>query len=107
MKKILVLTGCLAVSALLAGCSDADWNNALNYTGLGSGEDAAAEAPVQPVPATAAAAAPAQNDSFCRDVAAQDATGSGFDPADPGARLCPQLWAVHDDLHALTLTARR
>lgn len=79
MKKILVLTGCLAVSALLAGCSDADWNNALNYTGLGSGEDAAAEAPVQPVPATAAAAAPAQSDSFCRDVAAQDATGSGFD----------------------------
>jgi hypothetical protein len=79
MKKILVLTVSLAIPALLAGCSDADWNNALNYTGLGSGEDAAAEAPVQPVPATAAAAAPAQDDSFCRDVAAQDATGSGFD----------------------------
>jgi hypothetical protein len=74
MKKILVLTVC----ALLAGCSDADWNNALNYTGMGGDSDTA-EAPVQPAPATAAAAPPVQNDSFCRDVATQDATANGFD----------------------------
>jgi hypothetical protein len=79
MKKILVLTACMAVSVLLGGCSDADWNNALNYTGLGAEDDAAAEAPVQAVPATAVAAAPAPDDSFCRDVATQDASGSGFD----------------------------
>lgn len=79
MKKILVLTVSLSFCALLAGCSDTDWNKALNYTGLGSEDDATAESPVQAVPASAAAAAPAQDDSFCRDVATQDATGNDFD----------------------------
>jgi hypothetical protein len=82
MKKILALTFSLAVSALLAGCSDADWDKALNYTGMGgSSADTADAAPVQPVPTTAAAAlaAPPAQDGFCRNVATQDATTNGFD----------------------------
>ena len=84
MKKRLALTICL----LVAGCSDADWNHALNYTGLGGDEDASAEAapPAVPAAATTAAApeAPAQgvsNNELCRAVATQDATSNDFDPA--------------------------
>jgi hypothetical protein len=84
MKKPVALTICL----LVAGCSDADWNHALNYTGLGGEEDATAEAapPATPAAATTAAApeAPAQaapNSDLCRAVATQDATSSDFDSA--------------------------
>jgi len=86
MKKHLVLILCL----LVAGCSDADWNHALNYTGLGGDEDATAEvqpaAPGAATPATAAAQpeAPAQvvpGSDICRAVATQDATSNDFDPA--------------------------
>jgi hypothetical protein len=83
MKKPLTLMFCL----LLAGCSEADWNHALNYGGLGGDEDASAEtaSPAAPGAATAAAPqAPAQgvpNSDLCRVVATQDATGSDFDPA--------------------------
>ena len=81
MKKSLALTICL----LVAGCSDADWNHALNYTGLGGEEDAAADA----TPAAAAAVAatpeapalPASNNELCRAVATQDATSNDFDAA--------------------------
>ncbi len=52
MKKRLALTFCL----LLAGCSEADWNHALNYTGMGADEDAAAE-PARPAAPAATAAA--------------------------------------------------
>ena len=86
MKKSLALTFCL----LLAGCSEADWNHALNYTGMGGDEDSNAEAAV-PVPASAptsaTAAAPeapapaAPNSDLCRAVATQDATSNEFDPA--------------------------
>jgi len=83
MKKSLPLLFCL----LLAGCTDADWDNALNYTGLkGSAEEPQDVAP-DPAPgsvsapvAETAAAAP-DNTDFCRSVAMQDAGSNGFDQA--------------------------
>ncbi|HUE64033.1 MAG TPA: hypothetical protein VMO78_06635 [Rhizomicrobium sp.] len=92
MKKSLAVTFCL----LLAGCSEADWNHALNYTGMGGDEDSATQAGASAVApksatisattSTAAAApeAPAQavpNSDICRAVATQDATSNDFDPA--------------------------
>jgi hypothetical protein len=89
MKKSLALICCL----LLAGCSEADWNHALNYTGMGGDEDASAEAAAPAVPAVAAAPAAATanapeasaqaipNSDLCRAVATQDATSNDFDPA--------------------------
>jgi hypothetical protein len=88
MKKPLILIACLA----LAGCTDAQWNHALNYGGMG--EDAESEMADAP-PARAAAqvsaatAAPQPmaimptptNSDFCKSVATQDATANGFDPA--------------------------
>jgi hypothetical protein len=92
MKKPLTLTVCL----LLAGCSDADWNHALNYTGMSQamdyagmgGDDNATADTVQPAApaatATAAASsapAPVPNSDLCKAVATQDATSNDFDPA--------------------------
>jgi len=84
MKNPLPLIFCL----LLAGCTDADWDHALNYTGLkGSAEEPEAVAPkpvprsVSPPPAEAAAAPEPANTEFCRAVAMQDAGDNGFDPA--------------------------
>ena len=79
MKKRLALTFCL----LLAGCSDADWNHALNYTGMGGNEDASAETarPAAPAATAAAPEAPMPNSDLCRAVATQDATSNDFDPA--------------------------
>ena len=91
MKKF-ALISCL----LLAGCTDTDWDHALNYAHLGGSPSddvsvtMAAPQPAtapQPVAATqAAAAAPApvaapENADFCRAVATKDATENGFDPA--------------------------
>jgi hypothetical protein len=80
MKKSLALTFCL----LLAGCTEAQWNNALNYTGLGAGGDTTAEAAAAPAAATPTAAPQAQADpnaDLCRAVATQDATRNDFDQA--------------------------
>jgi hypothetical protein len=63
---------------LLAGCTDADWDHAMTYTGLEGARTAeAAEAPPASVPVPAAAS----DDGFCEAVAKQDATGGEFDPA--------------------------
>jgi hypothetical protein len=79
MKKPLVLMFCL----LLAGCTDADWDHALNYAGAKDADETPAAPPQPSQPQTAAEAAPAQpaNGDFCRGVAAQDATHNDFDPA--------------------------
>jgi hypothetical protein len=81
MRKTLPLFFCL----LLAGCSDADWDRALNYTGLrGSAEEPEDAAPTPAArsgaaaPEAAAASQPA-NAEFCRSVAMQDASANGFD----------------------------
>jgi Tfp pilus assembly protein PilP len=84
MKNRLALSFCL----LLAGCTDADWDHAMNYTGLEETNAADATpvttAPRSVAPAPTVAAAPAAeagNTDFCRSVATQDATGNDFDPA--------------------------
>jgi len=102
MRKQFALTLCL----FLAGCTDGDWDRALNYVypapddadatsaqfqpQSASATDAnTASIPSAPVTATSAAntasipSTPAQpaNADFCRAVATQDASGSGFDPA--------------------------
>jgi hypothetical protein len=90
MKKTLALISCL----LLAGCSDTDWDRALNYAHLGGSPSEDIDAPVRtaaPRPAAApqaVAAAPApvgpvvpENADLCRAVATKDATENGFDPA--------------------------
>ena len=101
MKKHLALLFCLA----LAGCTDADWDHAINYVYPAPDDADATAGQFQPHPAAAntasipsapatvaetpssntasissAPAGPANSD-FCRAVATQDATGSGFDPA--------------------------
>jgi hypothetical protein len=86
MKKPLALTFCLFSGCLLlAGCTDADWDRAMNYGGAAEQDEAPARPP-RPVavaaPATVAAAPAApSNADFCRSVATQDATGNGFDQA--------------------------
>jgi hypothetical protein len=110
MKKLLapifcVFSGCL----LLAGCTDADWDHVMNYSGLQE-TDTVSDAPqpqgsrsatVAEVPAavTAAPAAPANAD-LCRGVAAQDAGGNDFDKATQ-ARVYAQSYA-----QCLTIYAR-
>jgi hypothetical protein len=94
MKKYSALVVCL----LLAGCTDADWDHALNYV-YPPADDADVISDAAPQPATPAAtttaatnaatsAAPAPamaaqpaNADFCRAVATQDANENGFDPA--------------------------
>ena len=83
----------MAFCLLAAGCTDTDWDRALNYVYPAPDEadvtsddvPRPAAAPAQPAttvatPDTAQAAAPANAD-FCRAVATQDATGNDFDPA--------------------------
>ena len=94
MKKALVTAPILALCLIAAGCTDADWNHVLNYGGMG--ERAPPDGAQPPVPeAQAAAAPPAEaeaaaapaapvlpaNADFCKNVAAEDATRNGFDPA--------------------------
>jgi hypothetical protein len=88
MRKHFALAFCLC----LMGCTDADWDRALNYVNPVSDDadvtsDESAQPPAAPhaasgAPAssTAASAQPANAD-FCRVVAMQDANGYGFDQA--------------------------
>ena len=80
MKKHLALTFCL----LLAGCTDADWDHALNYAGLEDKDpqpvkSSSHAAPSAPAAIAATPAAEPANADFCRSVATQDASGNGFD----------------------------
>ena len=84
MKKILLPVFCL----LLAGCSDGDWDHALNYAGVSGSSGDPEEAAPKSVPSAAMSVRPAETaalDSagtdFCRAVAIQDAGDNGFDPA--------------------------
>ena len=102
MKKHVALLFCL----VLAGCTDADWDHALNYVYPAPDDADASAGQFQPqsavatdtasipsAPATVAqtpaantaaipnAPAGPANADFCRAVATQDATGSGFDQA--------------------------
>ena len=102
MTKHVALIFCL----VLAGCTDSDWDRALTYvnppsddadlTSDASPQPAAAidntasipngRATVSQTPASNTASIPSApeqpaNADFCRGVATQDATSSGFDPA--------------------------
>ena len=95
MKNRIALI-CVA-AALLASCTDADWDHSLNYVGIGDGKPAPqravrrADAAPQMAQQQRQAAAPAQlapqaptvrpADPFCQSVATQDAQGNGFDQA--------------------------
>ena len=69
----------LLLLPLLAGCTDADWDN---LTSFGPRDQAQVAQAAAPVPATAAAsAAPPAGNAFCLGVARQDATTNGFDQA--------------------------
>jgi len=90
MKKNLPLTFCVLFlgGLLLAGCTDADWDHALNYTGLKSSAEEPEAVAAKPAPrsvsapaAEAAAAPEPANTDFCRSVAMQDAGDNGFDQA--------------------------
>ena len=98
MKKTVALIFCV----FLAGCTDSDWDRALNYV-YPAPDDADMTSDASPPPAPhaapatvaatanaapntaaipSAAAGPATgNADFCRAVATQDATANGFDQA--------------------------
>jgi hypothetical protein len=90
MKNCLALGFCLISGCLLlAGCTDADWDHVMNYSGLAQEPEAAPTAAPQraavsePATIIATPAAPSEpaNADFCRSVATQDAGSNGFDPA--------------------------
>jgi hypothetical protein len=90
-----LFSGCL----LLAGCTDADWDHAMSYSGLAQEPEAApVQAPraaaSEPATIVATPAAPGEpaNADFCRSVATQDAGSNGFDPATQ-ARVFRQSYA--------------
>jgi hypothetical protein len=88
MKKALIPALSLALCLFAAGCTDSDWNHLLSFGGGAEEEPvtapAAAPAP-QPEATAAAAPAPAPalppNAEFCKNIATEDATRNGFDPA--------------------------
>lgn len=69
----------LAAALVLAGCTDADWDQAASFAGL---DDAAPQdsAPVPvPVPAPRPVVTASGDDPFCHGVAAHDSTAGAFD----------------------------
>jgi hypothetical protein len=68
---------------LLAGCTDADWDHAMKFTGVGDGQAAQAEpAPgARTAQAQVQTPAPQLDTGFCQQVAKQDASGNDFDAA--------------------------
>ena len=85
----------LCLCLLLAGCTDADWDHAMRYTGLEETAEPGMAEPQRTAPPTVVsteAAVPPSNTEFCRSVAAQDAARSGFDPVTQ-ARITAQSYA--------------
>lgn len=78
---ILRVAAALAALCLLAGCSDADWDQAGSVLGLDATPPppaaVAVAAPAPPPPALA----PGQPDPFCTAVASHDSAENGFDAA--------------------------
>ncbi|HKU65047.1 MAG TPA: hypothetical protein VJQ06_08310 [Rhizomicrobium sp.] len=100
MKKISPLIFCL----LLAGCTDTDWDRALNYGGLkGSAEEP--EAVAKPASRSVSAPEPADT-GFCRSVAMQDAGDNGFDQATQ-QRVYARSYAQCLALSAVALSPER
>jgi len=93
----------LCLCLLLAGCTDADWDHALRYSGLEETAEPSMAAPqrvTSPAVVSTEAGTPAgaSNTEFCNAVAAQDAARSGFDPATQArmfARSYAQCAAVY------------
>lgn len=77
------------VSCVLAGCTDADWDHAMSYTGLGDkpaseAQAAPAQAADPAAPATVADANGPKMDDWCTvasKAAAHEAADMGFDAA--------------------------
>jgi hypothetical protein len=66
----------LLLLPLLAGCTDADWDNLISF----GGHDAATQVATA-APAVATPPAPPASNAFCMDVARKDATTNDFDEA--------------------------
>jgi len=102
MKNRFALAFCL----LLAGCTDTDWDRALNYVypapddadvtsdasppavkpvsntaSIPNGTPTVSQTPAANTASIPSASAQPANADFCRAVATQDATANGFDPA--------------------------
>jgi hypothetical protein len=75
------IAAALAAVTLLAGCSDADWDQAGSFLGLDPTPPAPPPAVATAAPAPAPAPAPGQPDPFCAAVAAHDSAENGFDAA--------------------------
>jgi hypothetical protein len=76
----------LCLCLLLAGCTDADWDHAMQYGGLEDTAQPDEDAPqriAKPVAVSTQSTAPAEtsNKEFCNAVATQDAARGGFDSA--------------------------
>lgn len=73
----------LFAAGLLGGCTDADWDHALSYTGLTTDKPAAETAAAEPVPEeTAPSLAPPADSGWCMEVAKAtqtEAANQGFD----------------------------
>ena len=86
---VLRIVAALAAITLLAGCSDADWDQAGTFLGL----DSPAPPPTAPVAAATPVPppAPGQPDPFCAGVATHDSAENGFD-ATTQARVFTQSY---------------
>lgn len=85
------LVACLGLCLLLSGCSDL--SGMFSSDSNADDDTVQTEAAADPAPVAAPAAAPApRDDSFCRNVAANDANSYGYDQATQ-ARVAQQSFA--------------
>ncbi len=81
MMRFLPFIACVYILAL-SGCTSADWERAMTYTGFDDEPSVAVAPTVRPAPAQSVAApVSAPDNSFCQAVAQQDAAQNGFDAA--------------------------